>query len=144
MRRHTGCSLVLHAIEDLRTGKASTLDDALHPVRKAGERPLAWHIRERAKDHSLQTAWLVIADEGTSDVQRADLLAAEIARFQDELWPAWQHGQPPADALEIEAALFRAHQTGQQIPTQPRVLRRKFSRAVVPTYPMLMYWPDTL
>jgi hypothetical protein len=135
----------IEAVGKVERGEVDSLDGALCEIEKQGQRPLAWHIREQAKDQNLQAAWLQVADDDADDVRRADLLAAEIQKFQDEKWPAWRHrDEPPADATELQTALFRAHQTGQQIPTTRRRLLEKFRRPRAVTYHMLLHWPGAL
>ncbi|MDO9072601.1 MAG: hypothetical protein Q7U73_05000 [Rubrivivax sp.] len=105
------------------------LDEALC-LAGGGARTLRRRLLTRRRDAHLAEALAAVAlgDEPT-DWERCRRLATEIRRFKAAVWPrARKWDAPPTDWPAWKAALFRAAQTGIELPDSPDALSAAWAR----------------
>ncbi len=74
-------------------------------------------LRRASRDYWLRRAWKLVGCD-LSPWQRSELLAATVRSFSARQWIRWRTLQAlPADAPEIDAALFHAFRACERIPT---------------------------
>jgi hypothetical protein len=108
-------------------GVSATLEEALDLVGARGisDARSRYHMARRAED--LAAALRLMP--GASDWQRAKALAAEVSRFEGQVWPRWRGMEaPPANASDVRVLLFRARKSGPLPATAPG-LRKAAARA---------------
>ena len=100
----------------------------------APERPKPLGPSQRARQRrERRDFWLCLAAAALpgdfSPWGRAVALLGKIAKFEFRKWPTWvQLSEPPANASEIERALFEAFRSGAPIPTSVKQLDKCLSR----------------
>lgn len=73
-------------------------------------------MAQAERDMHLRTAWELIDKPGPW--LKSVELAAEILRFETQLWPRWRRDtQPPAGASALRTTLFWALRSGAKMPT---------------------------
>src|SRR5688500_3928273 len=73
-------------------------------------------LRRACRDYWLRRAWKLVAME-LSPWRRSETLAGMVRNFGSRQWPRWRDLQAaPADAAEIDAALFYAFRACERIP----------------------------
>ena len=100
-----------------------TLDQALAITPRRGSRSWGRRLRAAERRLHLRAAWRAATDEAVSEHRRANLLAAAVADFERDFWPAWSTTGPPAGASALRSALFHARRaTAEPLPSSWRRL----------------------
>jgi hypothetical protein len=73
-------------------------------------------LRRACRDYWLRRAWKALRDE-RSPWRRSEKLAVAVKDFQSRRWPRWRVlSEPPANASELERALFEAFRFAERVP----------------------------
>lgn len=73
-------------------------------------------LRRASRDHWLRRAWQLLGED-LPPWRRSEMLAAAVHAFKSRQWPRWRTLQAvPADATELDAALFYAFRCCDRIP----------------------------
>ena len=130
-----GASWFLSAVEDLRVGKAGSLDAALNPTRQ-GEMSLGWRYREHLKDVALRQAWQLVAPADTVDDERSRCWNRPSMNSS----ATSGHATTPPDTVDdLQGSLFAAFSTGQSIPRQSRSLLIRYGCRSRTNFAMLLH-----
>jgi hypothetical protein len=105
------------------------LDEALG-LAGGGARTLRRRLLTVRRDLHLADALAAVAVvDDVSEWQRCQRLAAQIRRFTSDVWPrAGKWAEPPSDWPAWKTALFRAAQTGIELPTSARAVSAACTR----------------
>lgn len=122
------------------------LEDCLSLSAQPFQRTARTRHQHQLRAKHLTEAWGAVSREPIGPWTRGRKLAGEIAKFQVNAWPEWQHvEEPPPEATTVQGALFYAAKCGKRLPTSPKQLVRicdQHRKQMDTTSPILCPWPD--
>lgn len=125
-------AVLVTAVRRWLEGDVETLDAALGLGGARGIERARTLYRRAQRDHNLRAAWHAV--EASGPWSRSVRLAAEISRFETDIWPRWRDlDAPPAGASSLRRSLFHARRLGP-LPSTARGLHDRVRSEPKPPY----------